>query len=405
MPETLNSDEVLLERDRHLFAPGRKAILSIDGGGIRGLIALGFLTRLESLLTIRAGAPVRLCDRFDLIGGTSTGAIVATALALGISAAEIREFYLRMGPRIFRRPWLRMPGWQAKFDAQALRDEIFAVFDRRTLDSPDLKTGLGLMLKRIDKGGAWMLTNNPKSQFWNTPTDGSFIGNRHYSLANVVRASTAAPHYFDPQEISIVEGAPPAIFVDGGLTPHNDPALALLLTAILPGHRINWPLGCDRLTVVSIGTGSFRPVVTKKNWRRAGSIGIALRSLMQQIAENQALTLTLMSWLGKGGAPWPINSEIGDLAGCEPPFGSLFRYFRYDVKLEADWLRDRLGVTLAPKELAQLRRFDDPGGMERLDEIGQRAAERQVRLADLAGSSLLGDESGALPPNDKEIAK
>ena len=77
MPETLNSDEVLLERDRHLFAPGRKAILSIDGGGIRGLIALGFLTRLESLLTIRAGAPVRLCDRFDLIGGTSTGAIVA----------------------------------------------------------------------------------------------------------------------------------------------------------------------------------------------------------------------------------------------------------------------------------------------------------------------------------------
>jgi hypothetical protein len=73
--------------------------------------------------------------------------------------------------------------------------------------------------------------------------------------------------------------------------------------------------------------------------------------------------------------------------------------------LEAVWLQDRLGVTLAPKELAQLRRFDDPGGMERLDEIGQRAAEQQVRLADLAGSSLLGDESGALPPNDKEIAK
>jgi uncharacterized protein len=405
MPETLNSDKAPLARDRHLFAPGRKAILSIDGGGIRGLIALGFLARLESLLTDRAGTTVRLCDRFDLIGGTSTGAIVATALALGIPAAEIREFYLRMGPRIFRRPWLRMPGWQAKFDAQALRDEIFSVFDRRTLDSPDLQTGLGVMLKRIDKGGAWILTNNPKSQFWETPEDGSFIGNRHYSLANVVRASTAAPHYFDPQEISIVEGAPPAVFVDGGLTPHNDPALALLLTTILPGHRINWPLGVDRLTVVSIGTGSFRPIVTKKNWRRTGSIGIALHSLMQQIAENQALTLTLMSWLGKGGSPWPINSEIGDLADCEPPFGSLFRYFRYDVRLEADWLQEKLGVTLAPAELAQLRRFDDPGGMERLDEIGQKAAVRQVLLADMAGCSLLGDESSASAPDDKKIEK
>lgn len=405
MPETLNSDKAPLARDRHLFALGRKAILSIDGGGIRGLIALGFLARLEGLLTERAGATVRLCDRFDLIGGTSTGAIVATALALGIPAAEIREFYLRMGPRVFRRPWLRMPGWQAKFDAQALRDEIFAVFDRRTLDSPDLQTGLGVMLKRIDKGGAWILTNNPKSQFWETPEDGSFIGNRHYSLANVVRASTAAPHYFDPQEISIVEGAPPAVFVDGGLTPHNDPALALLLTTILPGHRINWPLGVDRLTMVSIGTGSFRPIVTKKNWRRAGSIGIAMHSLTQQIAENQALTLTLMSWLGRGGSPWPINSEIGDLAGYEPSFGSLFRYFRYDVRLEADWLQEKLGVTLTPAELAQLRRFDDPGGMERLDEIGQKAAERQVLLADLAGCSLLGDESGALALGDTKIKK
>jgi uncharacterized protein len=403
MPEMPNSDKAALARDRHLFAPGRKAILSIDGGGVRGLIALGFLTRLESLLTERAGAPVRLCDRFDLIGGTSTGAIVATALTLGIPAAEIREFYLRMGPRVFRRPWLRMPGWQAKFDAQALRDEIFAVFDRRTLDSPDLQTGLGVMLKRIDKGGAWILTNNPKSQFWDTPGDGSFIGNRHYSLANVVRASTAAPHYFDPQEISIVEGAPPAVFVDGGLTPHNDPALALLLTTILPGHRINWPLGADRLTVVSIGTGSFRPIVTKKNWRRAGQIGIALRSLMQQIAENQALTLTLMSWLGKGGSPWPINSEIGDLAGFEPSFGSLFRYFRYDVRLETDWLKENLGVTLGHAELAQLRRFDDPGGMERLDEVGQRAAERQVLLADMAGSSLLGEESSASTPSESKI--
>jgi hypothetical protein len=53
--------------------------------------------------------------------------------------------------------------------------------------------------------------------------------------------------------------------------------------------------------------------------------------------------------------------------------------------------------------LAQLRRFDDPGGMERLDEVGQRAAERQVLLADMAGSSLLGEESSASTPSESKI--
>ena len=384
-----------LARDRHLFSPGRKAILAIDGGGLRGLLALGFLTRIESLLSERAGKPVRLCDHFDLIGGTSTGAIIASALALGISTKDIRDFYLRMGPRVFRAPWLRMPGWQSKFDAQALREEMLGVFDARTLDSSDLQTGLGVMLKRIDRGGAWILTNNPKSKFWETPADGSFIGNRHYALANVVRASTAAPHYFDPQEIAIVEGAPPAVFVDGGLTPHNDPSIALLFAAILPGHHINWQLGAEKLSVVSIGTGAFRPVMTMETWRSGGAIGVALNSLMQQISESQALTLTLMSWLGKGGARWPINSEIGDLCDCEPPFGSLFRYSRYDARLEADWLKKELDIAVTARELEQLRRFDDPGAMARLDEIGQKAAARQVQLADLAAALTLKEAAGA----------
>ncbi|MGO8738810.1 patatin-like phospholipase family protein [Rhodoblastus sp.] len=378
------SSAPILPRDRHLFGPGRKAILSIDGGGVRGVIALGFLARLESLLSERAGAPSRLCDYFDLVGGTSTGAIVATGIALGISARDIRDFYMRLGPRIFHRPWLRLPGWQAKFDAEALRQEIISVFENRDLDSPDLQTGLGVMLKRIDKAGAWILTNNPRSKFWETPPDGAFIGNRHYKLTNLVRASTAAPSYFEPQEIAIVEGEPPALFVDGGLTPHNDPALALFLTAVIPAYHIVWPMGVENLSVFSVGTGGFRPATTLAECQKGGAIGVALRSLMQQIYENQSLTLSLMSWLGKGGAVWPINSEIGDLKEVNAPFGPLFNYRRYDVKLEADWLKDQLGVALAPDDIARLRRFDDPSVMPLLDEIGQKAAERQMSAADIA---------------------
>ena len=386
MTQTDGVDAASLPRDRHFFAPGRKRILSIDGGGVRGVLALAFLERLEDILAGDAGRPVRLCDHFDLIGGTSTGAILATALALGYSAADIRNFYLRLGPLVFRRPYFRLPGWQSVFDAGALRREIISIVGARTLDSPDLQTGLGVMLKRIDAGSSWILTNNPKAAFWETPTDLSYLGNRGYSLANVVRASTAAPHYFDPQIIQIVEGAAPALFVDGGLTPHNDPSLALLLAATLPGYRIGWPLGADKLTIVSIGTGSYRERCSADELRRASSVTIALRSLMQQIADNQQLTLTLMSWLGKGGPSWPINSEIGDLSGVEPPFGALFRFLRYDVKLETDWLENTLGVAVSPRDMARLRRFDDPHAMPLLDDLGRRAAKLQMHEADIAAA-------------------
>ena len=124
-------------RDRHFFGPGPKRILAIDGGGVRGVVALAYLERLEALLSDAAGKPVRLCDAFDLIGGTSTGAIIATALALGHTARDIRDFYLSMGPRVFRKPWVRLPGWQAKFDAEALREELVAIVGERTLDSGD----------------------------------------------------------------------------------------------------------------------------------------------------------------------------------------------------------------------------------------------------------------------------
>ena len=72
----------LSPRDRHLFGPGPKRMLSLDGGGVRGAIAIGFLERLETLIEEIEGQPTLLCDWFDFIGGTSTGAIIAGALAV-----------------------------------------------------------------------------------------------------------------------------------------------------------------------------------------------------------------------------------------------------------------------------------------------------------------------------------
>ena len=70
------------ERDRHLFCPGPKRILALDGGGVRGAITVAFLEQIETILGDRL-KDSHLCNWFDIIGGTSTGSVIAGALALG----------------------------------------------------------------------------------------------------------------------------------------------------------------------------------------------------------------------------------------------------------------------------------------------------------------------------------
>src|SRR6202453_4878267 len=199
----------LSARDSHLFGSGPKRILAIDGGGVRGIVALAFLEEIENLLTKRSGAAVRLCDHFDLIGGTSTGAIIATGLALGLSVAELRAYYLELAPLVFKPPWVKLPGWRAVFDAQTLQRDLDRIIGARTLDSADLQTGLAVVLKRVDGRSSWILMHNPRSKYWEPTEKKNYIGNRYFPLAKVVRSSTAAPHALDPQPIPILEHAAP----------------------------------------------------------------------------------------------------------------------------------------------------------------------------------------------------
>jgi len=85
-------------------APPRR-LLAIDGGGLLGLIPAEALILVEEQLNQITGSTKPLCDRFDLIGGTSTGAILAAGLALGLSAKQLRDFYLQFGKEIFTKVW------------------------------------------------------------------------------------------------------------------------------------------------------------------------------------------------------------------------------------------------------------------------------------------------------------
>jgi predicted acylesterase/phospholipase RssA len=229
------------------------------------------------------------------------------------------------------------------------------------------------------------LLNNPRSKYWETPEDQGFIGNRYFPLAKIVRASTAAPHYFDPQPIRILENADPFVFVDGGLTPHNNPSLAMFLTTFIPAYGLGWPVGAENLTIVSVGAGTFRESISPRELTNGPTLSLALHAMTQQISANQQLTLMLMSLMGASPTPWIINDEVGDLGNVKPPLGALFRFLRYDVKLEADWLHEVLGVAVDPDTLKQARRLDNSDSMLFLEEIGRKAAGLQVLPEHWAG--------------------
>ena len=365
-------------RDRHLFGPGPKRMLALDAGGVRGIITVAFLERIEALLAEREGRAVRLGDWFDLIGGTSTGSMIGAALALGHAAADLQHFYRERAASVFHRPFWRIKGLQAKFDGAVLRQEIERVVGRRTLDSEDLRTGLCIVTKRMDTGSPWIVANNPCAPYWETPADRSFIGNRHYRLADMLRASSAAPVYFDPELLPIVDGAPHGLFVDGGVTPHHNPALSLFLMTRLEAYGLRWPTGPDRLLVISVGTGVSRIKLSAAEVGHISAI-FAIHALSGLIGDGAGLVLALMQLLGECPAPWLINTEVGDLRRDGLPGGKLFRFLRYDVLLDRTWLAEHLDLHIAEDDVLRVRHMDDHGMIPLAYEIGRRAAERQVK--------------------------
>ena len=373
-----------VSRDHHYFGPGPKHMLCLDGGGVRGVITVAFLRRIEQVLSERYGSNLRLGDWFDLVGGTSTGAVIAGALALGYRTDDLEKFYLQLAPRVFRRPSWRIMYWHAKFDSAALLREIVTVAGSRTLDSSDLITGLCVVAKRMDTGSPWIVANNPKGPYWNTPENRAFIGNRHYRLANLIRASTAAPFFFDPELLPIVESERDGLFLDGAITPHNNPSLAMFLMSTLKGYGICWPTGPDRLLVCSVGTGEFRNLLSAAEARRIRAVGLAVRSLGTLIGDSSSLVLTLMQWLGESPTAWFINEEISTLEHDIPLGGPMFRFLRYNAVLEREWIRENLDLKVSQSEVERVRLIDEPAMIPLAYEIGKRAAEQQVKIEHFA---------------------
>ena len=225
-------------------------ILSLDGGGAKGLYTLGVLKEIESML----GGP--LAARFDLIFGTSTGSIIAALVALGSSVDEIATCYRAHVPTIMRRR-------TAARRSSALKDAAASVFGERTF--ADFQTGVGIVATR------WAFET--PMIFKNTVTyahgrQATFQPGFGCTIADAVRASCSAYPFFAKTTVSTQDGD--VVAIDGGYCANN-PTLYAIADAVTRLNRAH-----ADLRVVSIGVGCYPEPKRWPYWLMKYWPGVAL---------------------------------------------------------------------------------------------------------------------------------
>lgn len=417
-------------RDEHLFSPGRKRVLSLDGGGVRGILTCGVLEQMEA--TLRARLPedkqagFRLSDYFDLIAGTSTGAIIATLLSLGYSVAEIKRLYRTLAKDVFGRSNFGA-GWRSKFDSKKLTKVIKQCFEdyKTTEGIPEdyvlrlgtkyLKTGLMICSKRIDSGSPWILTNNPKSKFWDNKSPDwegyyaaglgerfEFYPNELYELATVVQASASAPFFLNPIEKQISQNEV-GLFFDGGVSPHNNPALQAFQMTTAKWQTPPWPeaprspwgfgwdTGPDNIMVISLGTGAYRPRFKVSDFRGKWAGMKALEALRSMIPDTSTVGLTWLQSMSRPPFPYYINSEIDDMNGLAVTPDPMLHFQRIDVNLNEGDLRNLLGDDDFNRMLADFPNEGVEGLISDLRELANSADTNMTRLEHIG--NMLGQYS------------
>jgi len=355
-------------------ASGPKKILTLDGGGIRGMMTVEILAGIEKILRAKQkNEKLVLADWFDFFAGTSTGAIIATCLALGKSTDEIRQFYLSSGEEMFDKASIFNRYTHNKYEDKKLAGKLREVFGPdTTLGSNNLRTLLMMVMRNVSTDSPWPVSNNPFAKY-NQP--GREDCNLRLPLWQLVRASTAAPVYFPPEAVKV--GTHEFVFVDGGITTYNNPAFQSFLMATVEPYNLNWPAGEDKLLVVSIGTGTSPDANKDLNpdemniIYNASSIPSAL--MYAALNEQDFLCRTFGNCL----AGDPLDREVGDMIGKKgPAMPKLFTYLRYNAELTRDGL-DALG--LADIQPEDVQKLDSTEHIKELQQVGRAVVEKKVR--------------------------
>lgn len=366
---------------------GVKRLLSIDGGGLLGLIPAECLIAMEEQLNQMTGSKLPLGKRFDLIGGTSTGAILAAGLCLGMHAAKLRDFYLEYGKEIFTKLLLPLQFWH-KYPSEPITKRLKERFgEKTTLGDNALLTNLLVVSKNATQGSTWFFSNNPKGKY--------FANDKDLPLWQVVRASTAAPTYFPPQKIAVPDGTGRTIeyeFIDGGVSSFNNPSFQVFLEATEPSYQLGWETGTDKLLMISLGT-SYCPLKVPEGKAATYCVLDWAKYTVEDLLDDANLQQNVLMHL-VGERPAGVRSALGEMqaAGVEDGAPSDNAMERVGVRLGAKKLLtyqritigltrkrlDGLGLTdIDPEKVREMDAVDQMGNMQR---IGRAVAKEQVQM-------------------------
>lgn len=350
-------------------------LLALDGGGIRGLVTVEVLGAIEATLRRKSGNDALvLADYFDYVAGTSTGAVIASCLAMGMSVDIIRRFYLESAELMFEKASI-LKRLNYKFTDEPLAQKLKTAFQEQTgetgedeprLGSSSLKTLLMMVMRNATTDSPWPISNNPNARY-NARSRADC--NLNLPLWRLVRASTAAPTYFPPEQIAC--GEHNFIMVDGGVTTYNNPAFQLFLMATVEPYALNWKTrSAQDMLVVSIGTGTSpqaKGTLTPDEMNLLFNATTIPSALMFAALNEQDF---LCRVFGKCLAGDPLDREIGDMIGKGGPLADkLFTYLRYNAELTREGL-DALGLPMI-----------DPEDVQKLDSVAHKAELQEVGRA------------------------
>jgi hypothetical protein len=239
-------------------------ILSIDGGGIKGIFPAAFLAALEET------TGKNLVDHFDLIAGTSTGGIIALGIGLGIPPRDILAFYKTHGPKIFpiqgRRSRFLRSILRSKYDPAALRKALQEVFGQRALG--EATTRLVVPSISAATGDVYL---------YKTPHHEKLKSDYKETAINVALATSAAPTYFP------VHRMPNGVqLMDGGLWANNPLMVAVVEAASL--------LGQDPKNIRALSIGCTVTPMAVKAYTKSGGLAAWASSAVEWLMHGQSIS-------------------------------------------------------------------------------------------------------------------
>lgn len=341
------------------IAPDRRTILSLDGGGMRGILTIQLLKKLEEI----AGIPC--FELFDMVAGTSTGGIIAGLIVTGHTAVEIEELYTNLVTEVFDKRFLgnRFVNPPA-FSKKNYRSLLKTAIGNTSLESACARTNTDLLITAQDLAAA-------EETFFSCflQEEGTWYGTyKDVLLRAVMETTMSAPTYFYPLER----------FIDGGTTTYNNPSLAAFMEATsysrpdkvasLSAYQIT------HTTLLSFGTGISRKFIPPDETINPSGIDTAF------------WLKWIMGATGQDASAMQVNTFRA------PGMRNLVEFRRFQISLDPEairklpntnildarkykskWLHDLTRAQLDDIDMADVSRFD------LMSTIGRQMAEYIVQ--------------------------